>query len=201
MVYLYGASGHGMVIADMLLQNGINEFAFIDDADKNGTFFGFKCFKPSEISWQALDKAIISIGSNSIRMKVASTITVPFLSLMHPRAISAVDVSIGKGTVVMAGAIVNPGSVVGDHVIINTGAVVDHECKLQDYVHISPNVTLCGNVTVEKLAWVGAGAIVLPGVKIGAGAIVGAGSVVTKDVKPGEKMVGVPAKPMIVKSR
>jgi len=42
-------------------------------------------------------------------------------------------------------------------------------------------------------AYVGAGAIVLPGVSIGAGARVGAGAVVTKDVPDGETWVGVPA--------
>ncbi len=46
---------------------------------------------------------------------------------------------------------------------------------------------------IEDGAWLGAGAIVLPGVTIGRDAIVGAGAVVTRDVPPGETVVGVPA--------
>jgi acetyltransferase-like isoleucine patch superfamily enzyme len=51
-------------------------------------------------------------------------------------------------------------------------------------------------VRVRDDAYVGAGAIVLPGVTIGEGAIVGAGAVVTKDVRPGDLVLGVPARPV-----
>ena len=42
--------------------------------------------------------------------------------------------------------------------------------------------------------WIGAGALILPGVTVGDGAIVGAGAVVTKDVPAGETYAGVPAR-------
>lgn len=42
--------------------------------------------------------------------------------------------------------------------------------------------------------WIGAGAIIMPGISIGDGAVIGAGSVVTKNVLPFEIVVGVPAK-------
>jgi UDP-2-acetamido-3-amino-2,3-dideoxy-glucuronate N-acetyltransferase len=48
---------------------------------------------------------------------------------------------------------------------------------------------------VEDGASIGSGAVVLGGVRIAAGALVGAGAVVTKDVEPGEVVVGVPAAP------
>ena len=48
---------------------------------------------------------------------------------------------------------------------------------------------------VERRASLGSGAIVLGGVRIGAGALVGAGAVVTRDVRPGETVVGNPARP------
>jgi acetyltransferase-like isoleucine patch superfamily enzyme len=49
-------------------------------------------------------------------------------------------------------------------------------------------------ITLETGAWIGAGAIILPGVTIGERAIVGAGSVVTKNVAPGVVVGGNPAK-------
>lgn len=51
-------------------------------------------------------------------------------------------------------------------------------------------------VRIGPGAWIGAGAIVLPGVTIAASAVVGAGSVVTKDVPEGCKVVGSPARPI-----
>jgi acetyltransferase-like isoleucine patch superfamily enzyme len=52
----------------------------------------------------------------------------------------------------------------------------------------------CGPVRIEDDVWLGAGAIVLPGVTIGQGAVVGAGAVVTRDVPAGATVVGVPAR-------
>jgi acetyltransferase-like isoleucine patch superfamily enzyme len=55
-------------------------------------------------------------------------------------------------------------------------------------------VILSGQVTVEVGAFLGAGAVVLPGLRIGAGAVVAAGAVVTADVLPGQTVMGVPAR-------
>jgi acetyltransferase-like isoleucine patch superfamily enzyme len=49
-------------------------------------------------------------------------------------------------------------------------------------------------VTVERGAFVGAGAVILPGVVIAEDAVVAAGAVVLADVREGETVVGVPAR-------
>ena len=49
---------------------------------------------------------------------------------------------------------------------------------------------------VERRATLGSGAVILGGVRIGADALVGAGAVVTRDVAPGETVVGSPARPI-----
>jgi UDP-2-acetamido-3-amino-2,3-dideoxy-glucuronate N-acetyltransferase len=50
---------------------------------------------------------------------------------------------------------------------------------------------------VERGASIGSGAVILAGVRIGERALVGAGAVVTRDVEPGETVVGTPARPLV----
>ena len=51
-------------------------------------------------------------------------------------------------------------------------------------------------VVIGPHAWIGGGAIILPGVTIGEAAVVGAGSVVTRDVGRGMRIAGNPARPI-----
>lgn len=51
-------------------------------------------------------------------------------------------------------------------------------------------------ITVLDGAWIGAGAVIVPGVTIGEDSVVAAGAVVTKDVPSGVRVAGVPARPI-----
>jgi len=55
-------------------------------------------------------------------------------------------------------------------------------------------VLRCNPVHIGRNAWIGVGAIILPGVTIGENAVVAAGAVVTKDVAPNTIVGGNPAK-------
>ena len=107
-----------------------------------------------------------------------------FPILVHPHAwvsgqFPAVphSTSIGDGTVIMAGAVVQPRVTIGKHCIINTCASVSHDCTLGDFVHVAPGARLCGNVTVGEGALIGAGAVCVPGAVIAPWSLVKAGSV------------------------
>lgn len=185
-MYLYGASGHAKVIMDILKANGINIDGLVDDNPALNELLGYPVYHQQ----YDLSPMIVSIGNNAIRKKIVENLSVEFGQAIHPTAVVSSTAIIEEGTVVMQGAIIQACTIIGKHCIINTGASVDHECVIEDYVHISPHATLCGNVHVGEGSWVAAGTIVLPGVKIGKWSVIGAGSVVAKDVPDGVLAVG-----------
>ncbi len=107
---------------------------------------------------------------------------------------------------------------IGARVFVNCGLVALDvgQIVIGDDVQIGPNVQLltpthpldadlrrakweaAEPIVIERNAWLGGGAIVLPGVKVGENAVVGAGAVVTKDVPPSVVVAGNPAR--IIKS-
>lgn len=195
MIYLFGASGHGLVVLDILQLQQQEVAAFIDDADKPALYGEIPVKKSADICLEANDKLIVAVGNTQARKNVvARYATSLFGTAVHPSAVISSSVVIDEGTVVMAGAIINAYAKVGKHSIINTGASVDHECMIGDFVHIAPHATLCGNVTVQNGCWIGAGATIIPGITIGENAMVGAGAVVIRDVAPGATVVGNPAR-------
>jgi len=96
--------------------------------------------------------------------------------------------------VVMAGAVVNPGTRIGRCCILNTRASLDHDNELGDFASLAPAAVTGGNVTVGPFTAVGIGAVVAHGRRIGPHAVVGAGAVVLADL-PGDCVAyGVPAR-------
>lgn len=103
---------------------------------------------------------------------------------------------------------------VGKGVFINFGCTFLDQggIAIEDGVFIGPGVILASEyhpeeperrhllctapVVLRRNAWIGARAVILPGITVGENAIVGAGAVVTKDVPPGTIVGGTPAKPM-----
>lgn len=111
-------------------------------------------------------------------------------ALVHPTAWVAPDVMLGDGVQVMAGAIIQPGSEIGENSIVNTRASVDHDCHIGCDVHVAPGATLCGAVTVEDGAFIGAGATVIQGLRVGAHAVVGAGVTLVRDLTSATTILG-----------
>jgi acetyltransferase-like isoleucine patch superfamily enzyme len=88
---------------------------------------------------------------------------------------------------------VNPAASVGHGAVVNTGSIVEHDCRLGDFVFLSPGAVLGGEAVLGASCHVGLGAVVLPRRRVGAGSRVGAGAAVVHDVPDGETWVGVPA--------
>ncbi len=200
---VYGASGHGKVIIDIVIkEEQYRIIGIIDDDPKlwKGEFCGYPVIGGENVLKDKTyrdSKLILAIGENAARKKLWQTINALDYELacaVHPSAQIGRNVFIGVGTVIMANTTINSGTKIGENAIINTGATVDHDCVLEDYVHISPGAHLAGNVRVGELTHIGIGASVVQGVKIGRNVIIGAGAAVIDDIPNDVTAIGVPAR-------
>lgn len=195
-IIIIGCGGHGKVIADIAVKNGYKDISFIDDNTK-GECIGFPVIGTTndiESFCDGRTDFIIGIGNNYTRKFIAEKYDINWTTLIHPSAQIAINVSIGNGTVVMAGAVINTCASIGKHCIINTGSIVEHDNKLGDYVHISPNGALGGTVKVGESTHIGIGAVVKNNIDICSNCVVGAGAVVVKNIENSGIYIGVPAK-------
>ena len=123
---------------------------------------------------------------------------------IEPGAIIRDLVEIGDNCVIMMGAVLNIGAVIGERTMIDMNVVVGGRAIVGKNCHIGAGTVLAGvieppsaaPVIIEDDVLIGANAVVLEGVKVGKGAVIAAGSVVVKDVEAYTVMIGVPAKPV-----
>jgi len=206
-IFVFGASGHAKVVIDILEKQGEFEIAFLVDDDltlKGQKVYGYRVMggrqELLELSKkEGISGGIVAIGSNVARDNVAvwlNDMNFHLVTAIHPSAQFARGVKVGVGTVVMAGAVVNPDSTIGANVIINTKVSVDHDCIVGDCVHLAPGSTLCGSVSVGAGTFVCSGATIIPNIVVGSNVIVGAGATVVKDVPDNVTVVGTPARIM-----
>jgi len=202
-VLVYGASGHGKVVADILLASGIAVAGFVDDSlqGKPAEILGLKILGGGD--WLAAQgksspvAAALGIGHNAARQKVARRCVnqgIELITAIHPSAVLAASARVAEGAVVMAAAVINPDAEVGTGAIVNTGAVIEHDCRVGEFAHLSPNASMGGCAQLGSLAWLGIGATIIHGVKVGSNTIVGAGAVVVRDIPDGVVAMGVPAR-------
>lgn len=199
-IVLIGASGHGKVCAEIAEKSEkYKEIIFVDDnplIKKCGKYNVCgtvdDCYKYIEDDTYFF----VSIGNHKHREKIQEKIEKRYgvvTTLIHPKAVISKAVSIGVGTVVMAGTVINPNVVIGKGCIINTSSSVDHDCNIADWCHVAVGAHICGTVNIGGGTWIGAGAIVNNNINICHNCVIGAGTLVIKNIDNPGTYVGVPA--------
>jgi acetyltransferase EpsM len=199
---VYGASGHGKVVADAaLVSDSYDVQGFLDDDEEKWgrKVLGLPVLGGSECLRTLGAGALIAlgIGSNERRKRIVeelATRRVSWATIVHRSAVIASSAQIGEGTFVGPLALVHTDAHVGRGCIVNSAAIVEHDNVLGDWVHVGPGAGLAGNVQVGAGTHIGMGARVLPGIHVGEWAIVGAGAVVTRELASGVVAAGVPAR-------
>jgi sugar O-acyltransferase (sialic acid O-acetyltransferase NeuD family) len=211
---IFGAGGHGRVVADAALAQGRWGRVRVTDRDAG---------RVGQVLWaglvvEAAEEAIagsgevhVAIGSAVAREREARALSVgfdaslshrhptgntmlPLATVIHPDATVSQHAEIGAGCFLAAQSVVAPGARLGVSVIVNHGAVVDHDAQVGDFTHVAPLAALGGGVQVCRRVLVGAGARLLPGVRVADDVVIGAGAVVRDSIEHAGVYAGVPAR-------
>ncbi len=205
-IVMVGSSGHAKVIIDTIEKEGqYNIVGLLDAFKKAGeSAFGYEILGeekdlPKLIKKHELKGCIIAIGDNWVRNIVKNKIrkidaSFQFINTIHPSAIVARGVTVGLGTAIMAGAVINSNSKIGDFCIINTNASLDHDSNMSDFSSIAPGVTTGGNVSIGEFTAVSLGVNIIHAIAIGKHSVIGTGSTVLKDIDDYVVAYGTPAR-------
>lgn len=195
LIQLYGAGGHGLVVASAALSAG-QEIAsvFDDDAIKWGNRLAGVAIESYSLNKYPSVPLVITLGDNILREKVAASVGHAFTSVVHASAVVAASVEIGEGSQVLAGVVINPLARIGRHTILNTGCIVEHHVEVGSFVHVTPGAILCGACKIGDGTTVGPGAVVVKGKQVGRGCVLAAGTVVVSDVPDHSRVQGVPGR-------
>ena len=183
---LIGAGGHAHACIDVLEQQGKYQLAGLVGMPEelHAQHLGYSVIATDsdlpELA-QEYQYALITVGQirspdHRIRLyQQAAELGLQLPVIIAPSAHVSRHATVGEGTIVMHGAIVNAGTRVGINCIINTRALVEHDAKVENHCHISTGAILNGDVCIGAGSYVGSGSVIKEGVLLGKGCMVGMG--------------------------
>jgi sugar O-acyltransferase (sialic acid O-acetyltransferase NeuD family) len=205
-IVIIGSSGHAKVVIDIVQQEGrynivglLDRYRMVGEETLGYRVLGKEETLPELTKIHSLKGVIVAVGDNFDRSKVVSHVRgicpdIPFVSSVHPKASIATDVSIGEGTVIMAGVSVNSSCSIGRFCILNTNSSLDHDSIMEDFSSLAPRATTGGNCRIGSYSAISIGAVLIRGVHIGNNTVVGAASLVLKSIDSFIVAYGSPAK-------
>lgn len=202
MIFIYSYGGYAREFARLVrLQHPSEKVFFIDDVP-TGEAISYQ--KALELKGNRTARFIVGFADGKLRRsKTDKALKDGFLpvSVTAPTAIFGDNVEIGESAILSDFSMVTADAKIGKSFHCNIYSYIAHDCSVGDYVTLAPRVSVNGRVVLQDNVYVGTGATILPGTKevpitIGKGAVVGAHALVTKDVAPGDIVVGAPARPI-----
>lgn len=198
---LIGAGGHAHACIDVIEQHGQYQIAGLVamPEEMHAQHLGYSIIATdrnlAELA-KAYQYVLITVGQirspdSRIRLyQQATELGFQLPVVIAPTAHVSRHATIGAGTLVMHGAIVNAGARVGNNCIINTRALVEHDATVEDHCHVSTGAILNGNVCIGAGSYIGSGSVIKEGVSIGKGCLVGMGLSVRHNQADHARFVG-----------
>jgi sugar O-acyltransferase (sialic acid O-acetyltransferase NeuD family) len=205
-ILIIGSSRHAKVVIDIIEQEGkyrvgglLDDYRGVGAETLGYSVIGKTTDLITSVREHSIKGALIAIGDNDARSEVAAWAIqrcpdLPFVTAVHPSATVASTVHLGAGTVIMAGAVINPCCSVGQFCVLNTNSTLDHDSVMEDFSSLAPGATVGGSCQIGTRSAVGIGATLAQRVTIGSGTVVGAASLVLDPIEPGVVAYGIPAR-------
>jgi sugar O-acyltransferase (sialic acid O-acetyltransferase NeuD family) len=198
---LIGAGGHARSCIDVIEQQGyFKHIGLIGTPEQvSSKFFGYSVVGVDADLSKLIKKyqyALITVGqietaAHRIRLfQQAALCGFEFPTIIAPTAHVSRYSTVGVGTIVMHGAIINAGVSVGNNCIVNSCALIEHDARVGDHSHISTGAILNGDVTVGSGSFIGSGSVIKQGVAIGKNCLVGMSVGVRDDVADSTQFMG-----------
>jgi sugar O-acyltransferase (sialic acid O-acetyltransferase NeuD family) len=204
-IIVVGGGGHAKVVISILKK--LNRYSLLGytDVTNRGAVLGVPHLgSDDELAARAADskKICVALGVGQVGLgnkrydiwTRLNLLSLPFPAIVSPKAVVNEEASCGDGSVVMDGTVINTGAIIGRCAIVNTNSTVEHDVRIEDWVHVAPGATICGDVTVGRFSMIGAGATVKEGIKISESCIVGAGATVVSNLNEPGTYIGCPAR-------
>lgn len=120
--------------------------------------------------------------------------SIPVYTYIDSTSHIAEHVTIGEGSIILSGAVIDIYSSVMENVVISNETFISHNVVMQPHTYCSARVNIAGKTNVGKRCFIGIGSTIIDNIVIGDDVTVAAGSVVTRNVKDKVLVAGVPAK-------
>jgi len=191
-ILLAGAGGHARSCIDVIEQHGrfaVGGLVGLPD-EVGSSVLGYPVLgTDADLADLLVDfaHALVSVGQIQTpepRMRIFERLeqcgyTLPVI--VSPKAYVSAHATLGAGTIVMHGAIVNAGAKVGRNCIVNSQALVEHDVTIEDHCHIATAAAINSGVRIGAETFVGSNACVRQGIAIGRHCVIGMGQSVTTD--------------------
>jgi sugar O-acyltransferase (sialic acid O-acetyltransferase NeuD family) len=200
-ILLVGGGGHCRACIDVIeVVGGIQIVGIVQPRDAGSLpVLGYPVLGGDEDLPSLLpgvSSALVAIGqikSPSVRINLFELLKrfgVEMPPIISPKAYCSRHASVGQGSIVMHGAVVNALAQIGENCIINSQALLEHDAVVGANCHVATGARVNGGVRVGAASFVGSGAILREGICVGKGVVIGAGRLVLSDVPDGAILKG-----------
>jgi sugar O-acyltransferase (sialic acid O-acetyltransferase NeuD family) len=195
-ILLIGAGGHARSCIDVIEREGRFSVAGLIGLppEVGSSVLGYPVVGTDEILPTMLDECpvvLISIGQIETpepRLRIFSLLQQRRCQLpviVSPLAYVSRHATLGAGTIVMHGAVVNAGASIGRNCIINSQALVEHDVVIADHCHIATAAVINGGVHIGEGAFVGSNSTVRQGINVGERCLIGMAQGLLADCEAG----------------
>jgi sugar O-acyltransferase (sialic acid O-acetyltransferase NeuD family) len=199
-IFFYGSAGHFVEIYQWfkdMVNNTTEQLEFkgvINDIDQNISG-NFKTFKSNQLKYSDDIFIVIAVGDIELRKKCINQFSkFNFLNIIHPSAIIAEDVNLGKGICVAPYSVISAKVEIENFNNINSFSLISHNCTLGKNNFLSSHSKIMGNCKIGENNFIGTNTTIIQNLEIKNNNLLGANTLINKNLGSYKLVFGSPGK-------